>query len=107
MAGYVLVGTLAAFGIFCGIWAAFGWLLPGGKGGWMVCRGGPGFLERSFIRRYVFLWEMGLVRCGLVVVDQGLSEPDIRWLQNTGGRIEICTLEELPSRLELERKQSV
>lgn len=105
MAGCVLVGMLAAFGILCGFWAAIGWLLPGGRGGVVVCRGSSGFLERFFLWRCLFLAETGLLRCSLVVVDLGLEEPDRKWLRQLDGKIEICTPEELSSRLEWERNQ--
>ncbi|MBP3674014.1 MAG: hypothetical protein J6J18_09330 [Oscillospiraceae bacterium] len=105
MAGYVLVGMLAAFGIFCSLWVILGWLLPGGKGGVLVCWGNPGFPEKYFVQRYIFLWETGLIRCNLLVVDLGLDESDIMWLRHLSSRIRICTPEELPSGLELERKR--
>ena len=103
MAGFVLVGMLAAFGIFCSLWVILGWLLPGGTGGLVVCRGSAGFPEQHFVRRYLFLVETGLLRCRMLVVDRGLEARDRQWLQSLGAGIEICTPEELPSRLELER----
>lgn len=105
MAGYILAGMLAAFGIFCGFWVLLGHLLPGGSEGFVVCRGSPGFPERYFAQRIVFLTEIGLLRCPLLVVDLGLEERYKDRLRRSGGRIEICTPEELSSRLELERKK--
>lgn len=105
MVGYVLVGLFAAFGIFCGLWAILGGLLPGGTGGVVICRGTPGFPERWFVERYLFLLETGLIRWPLILVDQGLEEPERARLERLNGRIEICTLEELSFRLELERNK--
>ena len=74
---FVLMGALAAFGLVCALWAAAGWLLPGGRGAAAVCLCRPGLKELRTVR--------GLCRLG-----QG---------------IEFCGLEELPARLERERKR--
>ena len=100
-----MVGMLAAFGLLCCLWVILGWLLPGGTGGAAVCWGSPGFPEKHFVQRYLFLMETGLIRCRLLIVDMGLEEPHRKWLRGFESRIEICTTEELSSRLELERKR--
>lgn len=105
MAGWIVIGTLAAFGIFSIIWVIAALLLTDSGGGVMVCRGSPGFPEWLFVGRWLFLNETGLVRCPMIVVDLGLEEQDRQRLSRLGGRVEICTLEELSSRLELERDQ--
>lgn len=97
MAGYLIVGTLAAFGLFSVLWALFGWLLPGGKGGWLLYPGKPGEGELSFVRRYLWLKGIGLLNCPLIVADLGLSCRERQWLRDMG--IELCSLEELSERL--------
>ncbi len=99
------VGIMAAFGIICALWALFGWLLPGNREGLVICFGTPGLPESGFIRRYLFLRDWGLLGSDLLVVDQGLAEPERRWLENRRCGIELCEPEELPARLELERKR--
>lgn len=104
MAGFILLGMLAAFGALSGLWALFGWIMPCEAGGIMVCRCFPGMKESFFIKRYVFLREMGLLNCPLLVVDDGLSPEEQKWLLSKSG-IEICSPEEIASRLEVERNQ--
>lgn len=92
MAGYILIGFFAAFGAFSVLWAVFGWLLPGGKGCALVCVGDP---DAGILSRYRWLRGMGFLNCPLlIVVDEAL--PDDRG-------IEICSREQLVSRLEQER----
>ena len=75
------MGTLAAFGLICAVWAAFGWLIPGNRGGATVCLCRPGLAERSTLRRYVWLRDMGLLRDPILLVDCGLSEGDLHALR--------------------------
>lgn len=93
MAGCVILGTLAAFGLFCVVWTVFGWLLPGLKGCVLVCMGA---LEEETLARYKVLRGMGLLDCPLLVVAETESEST---------DVEICSGEELLSRLEWERKR--
>lgn len=93
MAGYVILGLLAAFGLLSGLWAAFGWLLPGDKGWVMVCYGTP---RQDQLARIRWLKRLGLLSCPvLVVAETGETEPDT----------EICSRENLLSRLEWERNR--
>lgn len=95
MAGYVILGMLAAFGLLCALWVMFGWLIPGGKGGCLVCVG----KSFSLVKRLMWLREMGLLQCPLWVQGENLSEEERAWLRSLG--IEICSLKGL----ELERNQ--
>lgn len=97
MAGYIFLGTLAAFGALSALWVLFGWLLPGGREGVLIMPGRPGEEELSFVRRYLWLRELGLLRQPLVLVDMGLTEPERSWLTDRG--IEICSREALAQRL--------
>lgn len=95
MAGYIIVGTLAAFGAMSLLWALLGWLLPGGQGCVLVCWGQP---DEGILSRYRWLRGTGLLRCTLIAVDAKDADPR--------KDVEICAGEELLSRLERERKES-
>lgn len=92
MAGYFFLGMLAAFGSFCILWVLLGWILPGGKGCAVVCCGVP---DEGMICRYHWLRGLGLVAWPLLAVAEA---KDIRHEY-----AEICSGEELLSRLEWER----
>ena len=94
MAGYILVGCLAAFGALSALWAVLGWLLPQEKGLCMVC------LEEAdvgTVSRVRWLWGLGLLRCPLLVVTEE-GQLGVR-MDGT----EICRPGDLLSRLEREK----
>lgn len=93
MAGYVILGALAAFGLLSILWAAMGWLLPGGRGMALVCVGEP---DAGILARYRWLRSLGLMACPLIVVAE-----DAAPVPSDG--VEICEPGNLLSRLELER----
>lgn len=94
MAGYIIVGTLAAFGAFSMLWALLGWLLPAGQGCVLVCFGQP---DEGILSRFLWLRGAGLLTCPLLaVVPEGTDLPE---------PAQICTVAELPARLEWERNQ--
>lgn len=105
MAGYVCLGMAAAFGVFCAAWVLFGWLLPGGIGGALVCICRPGLREEPLVRRYIWLRELGLLRVPLLLVGSSLPYEEQAHLHRRCGSIEFCSLEELPARLEVERNR--
>jgi hypothetical protein len=93
MAGYIILGLLAAFGLLSALWAAFGWLLPG-DGGWVVVRYGIPRPEQ--LARIRWLKSMGVLSCPvLIVAEAETAEADT----------EICSGEALLSRLEWERNR--
>lgn len=92
MAGYVLIGALAAFGLMCAVWILWGLFLPDGGEELLIYDGGD---TRVFAQRYLWLREMGLLRCRLLVLSP--EESDREWLEAQG--IEICSREALPTRL--------
>ena len=92
-AGIWILGVLAAFGLLCALWALFGWLLPGLKGGVLVICGTP---EPETFARIKLLRGLGFLDCPLILVGN--------WDQKFPDT-EICSPEELPSRLEMERKR--
>lgn len=94
MAGYILVGTLAAFGALSMLWTLLGWLLPGAKGCVLVCWGVP---DEGILSRFWWLRGTGLLTCPLLaVVPEGTDVPE---------PAQICTGAELFARLEWERNQ--
>lgn len=94
MAGYILLGTLAAFGALSLLWALFGWLLPSGKGCAVVCYGVP---ETENLVRFHWLRSLGLLHCPILTVSQG-DAPDLPGVEN-------CTGDELLPRLKEERNR--
>ena len=105
MVWYLCMGVLAAFGALCALWACFGFLLPGGAGGAVVCMCRPGGRELALVRRCRWLRELGLLRSPVLLVDCGLEPWEREALAQMGRGVEICGLEELPARLELERNR--
>lgn len=105
MVTMIILAVLAAFGVLSVLWALLGFLLPGQRGTAMV------YLWRDYgegeqaLRHFGWLRDLGLLRCPLLLIDCGMTEEErARVLTNRPG-VEICTLEELPSRLEQERKE--
>ena len=103
MALYILLGTLAAFGLVSGLWVLYGLLLPADRESVIYAPARPGVAERSFARRYLWLRELGLLRCSLTMIDLGLRGSERDWLTDRG--ITICSPAELSDRMEQERKQ--
>lgn len=92
MAGYILLGFLAAFGALSALWAIFGWLLPANRKGLLIYVGDEtGF----FVRRYLWLRGLGLISCPLILTEPVNCDRDILLTQE----IEICSPEELALRL--------
>lgn len=102
MATWIILSVLASFGALSAAWALFGGLLPGGKGGAAVvlCRAGD--RPEATLRRYRWLRDLGLIRYPLLIVDGGMEPKERARLERD---TEICSLEELPARLEQERKK--
>ena len=94
MAGYVILGTLAAFGLLGILWAVFGVLLPGGKGCAVVCFGEP---ELELVAVFHWLRGLGILRCPLIAV---MEEEDRHF-----DGVETCRPEQLLSRLTEERNR--
>lgn len=95
MVGYVILGTLAAFGFLCALWALLGWLLPGGEGCVVVCYGPPG---EEIFTRFKWLKSLGLLNCPLLMVAEEAESCHF-------DEIEICSPEQLLARLEQERNR--
>ena len=86
----------AAIGIMSVLWALLGWLLPSGQGMVVVCLEPP---DPGVLSRYRWLRGLGLLRCPLVAVTGG-GTPGVP------ADVEICSREELPDRLEREKKRT-
>lgn len=101
MAALIVLTVLGAFGLLCALWVMFGFLLPGGRGAATVllCRGEAG--EEAVLLRYLWLYNTGLLRSPLLIVDCGLSPKDRKRLQRHP--IILCTVQQLQEKLEQER----
>lgn len=102
MAALIVLTVLGAFGLLCALWVLFGFLLPGQRGAAVVflCHGEAG--EEAVLRRYHWLYNAGLVRCPLILVDCGLCREERTRLERY--HIILCTPEELQDKLEQERE---
>ena len=100
MAALIVMAVLAAYGVICILWVLLGFLLPQQRGAAAVllCRGDH--REETLIRRYLWLYDLGLIRCPLILVDLDIPEPR-RQLRG----VIRCTPEELLEKLEQEREQ--
>ena len=84
MLGFVMIGFLAAFGAFCALWILLGsWLIDAGDGH-IILFPAPG-KEETAVRRYLWLWNLGLVKEKLTVVSDSLCAlshryPGVRFL---------------------------
>ncbi len=96
MALYVIVGTLAAFGLLSIGWTVLGWLLPGGRGACLVYFG---MADEGILTRYHWLRGLGLLCCPLLVVTEEAPE------RFPGDNMEICSPANLLPRLEMERNR--
>ncbi len=91
----LFMAVLAAFGLISIIWAAFGWLLPCCREGWLVYPGRRGKL--GFVQIYLWLRGLGVLRCPLILLDLTIGEEERRFLEDKG--IEIYSPAELLPRL--------
>lgn len=105
MITWIVLAVLAAFGALCVIWALFGFLLPGQRGAAVVCICRGDAREEQLIRHYGWLRDLGLVRAPLLLLDGGLTEEERARLLKCRQGAEVCTMEELASRLEQERNR--
>ena len=97
VAGYIVLGMLAAFGLVSALWTLYGFLLPAERGGGLYAPARPGVTEDSFARRYLWLRELGLLREELTMVDFGISDAERDWLAERG--VTVCTSEKLVERM--------
>jgi hypothetical protein len=105
MAMMIVLVALAAFGGLSVLWALFGFLLPEQRGTAMAYLWRNHGEGEQALRHYGWLRDLGLLRCPLLLIDCGMTEDERARLLRHRPDIEICTLEELPSRLEQERKK--
>ena len=94
MAGYVIVGTLAAFGLVAILWALLGALLSGGEGCAVVYCGDP---RPEIFAVFKLLKGLGVLRCPLITVTKE------KYCHFDG--TERCSPEQLVQRLIEERKR--
>lgn len=102
MVGYVLVGTLAAFGLICVIWLVCGLFLPDCRGGICLLNGPLDEKNLATARRWIWLREMGLLCGPLTALESQLTAEEREWLICHG--FEICSLEACLHRLGIGEK---
>ena len=87
---YVLFGFFAAFGMLCALWAVFGKFLPasGQCDAAVVCKKER---EIPMLRRYCWLWGLGLTGCDLTVIDSGLNPAQQRYIRQRYPQIHFCS----------------
>ena len=95
MVGYWIVVVLAAFGLFCALWAAIGCVITADMGCAVVCMDPPG---EEIFARFILLKALGLLDCPILAVTE---ETIPVHFDDT----EICSPEQLLSRLAEERKR--
>ena len=95
MAGYICIGALAAFGLTCVLWILWG-IMYHRRGKGILLYAGQDVIPAA--RHYLWLREMGLVYCPLLVLAE--ETQDSQWLTDQG--IEIVCPGELTRRLGLE-----
>lgn len=89
MIGYVLLGLLAAFGLFCALWVLLGFLLPGSRRCTIILLCMPKN-ESALLRRLLWLRETGLLRCNIVLSGRGLTDVQRRHIRQRYPSIEFC-----------------
>ena len=100
MAGFVVIGTLAAFGLLCMLWALFGWIFSCGKGGFIVCLCRRDGAQEAFLQRVRLLRQLGLLKAPVVLV--GTPQPVWDWIKKEDFEL-VSSVEGLSDILELER----
>ena len=97
MVGYVIVGSLAAFGLLCAVWLIRGMLLPRCRGTVLIFgENGPEILQRC-----LWLREMHLLDCELVAWETDFGQKEFFRTENT----EIWNAADLIRRLGLGAKE--
>ena len=103
MAGYICIGTLAAFGLICVVWIGCGLVLPRISGGIAVLTGPLNRERLDTARRWIWLREMGLLYSPLIALEEGLTGYEREWLMCHG--FEICGRAEIAARLGIGEKK--
>lgn len=93
VAGMVILGSMAAFGVLCALWLLAGVALPGDRAGIMVYCWRESAAGRGFVIRWRLQWDLGLLRGRLAVIDLGLTEDDSAFLARWGRNVEIWETE--------------
>ena len=83
MAGFVWVGVLAAFGAVSALWIAYGLCCGKPVGKLLILSDG----KKGLIRRLLWLREIGLLSCPMVLIDPNLDEMDAMWVLSRGVEI--------------------
>ncbi len=103
MLWYVCMGVLAAFGLLCAIWVILGLFLPRAGTVAILCDG----TEKTLVRRYFWLRELGLIRCRLILLDSRLPAAFRQQIMEKCKDIEFLTLAQWLDRRNEERSEIV
>lgn len=90
---YVLLGLLAAFGLFCMIWVLFGFLLPGSRRCSVILLCSPKD-EAAMLCRLVWLREIGLLRCKMLLGGRGIPAHQRAQIRKKYPFVEFCDPED-------------
>jgi len=80
MTGFVWVGALAAFGAVSALWLVYGLCCGKPVGRLLIVSNG----QKGLIRRLLWLREVGLLSCPMVLIDPELDELDEYWITSRG-----------------------
>lgn len=103
MAGYILFGALAAFGLICLVWIGCGLVLPRIAGGMAVLAGPLDREKLDTARRWIWLREMDLMYSDMTAIAETLNREEWMWLESHG--FEICSRVEIAHRLGIGEKR--
>ena len=90
---YVLLGLLAAFGLFCVLWVIFGFLLPGSRRCTVILLCNPSD-EAAMLSRLLWLREMSLLRCKVLLSGRGIAARQRAQIRKKYHFVEFCDPEE-------------
>lgn len=90
---YVLLGLLAAFGLFCMIWVLFGLLLPGSRRCTVILLCSPKD-EAALLSRLLWLRETGLLRCKMLLSGRGIPDRQRAQIKKKYPIVEFCDPED-------------
>lgn len=94
---YVIIGTLAAFGVFCAAFALFGCYFGCKQGSFLVYLCSEGEDIHPVVCRYRMLRGLGLF-CGPLLLVESSVPPDMQQrLKGSNPGIRFCSLQQLPA----------
>lgn len=105
MAVFIVIGVAAVWGVLSVLCLLLGWLLPGDRRAHMLYLCEPDTCAEYVIFGYQWMRELGIVAGSLLLVDSTATPKEMEILKRKHKGVEFCSLEDLKTRLELERDQ--